>query len=250
MIGIYKITNKINNHCYIGQSRQIEQRWKNHIVASNNQNDQRYEYPLYRAFRKYGISNFDFSVLEECSINDLDNKEIYWISCLNPEYNQTVGENYKIVPKKLSIEQVKEIQNILSSSKDISHMELAYKYNVSKDTIRDINVGRTWFDENLTYPLHKSKYATPKEKFFCIDCGKEIVRGSIRCIKCNAKTKITEKPVTREELKILIRTKPFTEIGNMFNVSDNTIRKWCDKYNLPRKKAEIQKYSDIEWEKL
>lgn len=59
----------------------------------------------------------------------------------------------------------------------------------------------------------------------------------------------TERP-TREELKCLIRTTPFTAIGKQFDVSDNAVRKWCDYYNLPRKVSEIKKYSDIEWEKL
>ena len=55
-------------------------------------------------------------------------------------------------------------------------------------------------------------------------------------------------PVTREELKNLIRSKPFTAIGRQFNVSDNTIRKWCDKFNLPRKATEIKIFSDEDWE--
>lgn len=33
----------------------------------------------------------------------------------------------------------------------------------------------------------------------------------------------------------------------MYKVTDNTIRKWCDKYNLPRKVSDIQKYTDEEW---
>ena len=76
-IGIYKITNNINGHCYIGQSSQIEKRWKNHKIASNNQNDSSYEYPLYKAMRKYGIENFTFEIIEECSIKELDEREIY-----------------------------------------------------------------------------------------------------------------------------------------------------------------------------
>jgi uncharacterized protein YjcR len=44
-----------------------------------------------------------------------------------------------------------------------------------------------------------------------------------------------ERP-NRDELKQLIRTLPFTKIGKMFGVSDNAIRKWCNAYNLPRKK--------------
>lgn len=33
-------------------------------------------------------------------------------------------------------------------------------------------------------------------------------------------------------------------------VSDNAIRKWCKKYNLPYKKKDIKSYSDEEWGQL
>ena len=39
----------------------------------------------------------------------------------------------------------------------------------------------------------------------------------------------------------MIRTMPFTVIGQQFGVSDNAIRKWCKKYNLPSTKEEIKK---------
>ena len=58
------------------------------------------------------------------------------------------------------------------------------------------------------------------------------------------------KPITREELKNLIRIFPFVEIGKQFNVSDNAIRKWCKLFSLPFKKEEIKKYTDKEWELL
>ena len=48
----------------------------------------------------------------------------------------------------------------------------------------------------------------------------------------------------------MIRNTPFTRIGEQFGVSDNTIRKWCDFYNLPRKVSEIKKYTDEEWDKI
>lgn len=57
-------------------------------------------------------------------------------------------------------------------------------------------------------------------------------------------------PISREELKHLIRTTPFLTIGKQFGVSDNAIRKWCDKYKLPRKVSEIKKYTDEEWEDI
>lgn len=83
---------------------------------------------------------------------------------------------------------------------------------------------------------------------FCIDCGKPISVNSLRCSECYHKYRqLVERP-TREELKQLIRTTPFTTIGKQFNVSDNTIRKWCDKYNLPKRSKDIKKYSNEDWE--
>jgi hypothetical protein len=46
--------------------------------------------------RKYGIENFSFTIIEECSIEDLDNKEKYWIAYYNSTdknkgYNRTEG---------------------------------------------------------------------------------------------------------------------------------------------------------------
>lgn len=61
------------------------------------------------------------------------------------------------------------------------------------------------------------------------------------------KQRTVERP-NREKLKELIRTKSFLEIGKMYGVSDNSIRKWCDFENLPRKKTEINKISDEDWE--
>ena len=55
---------------------------------------------------------------------------------------------------------------------------------------------------------------------------------------------------SREELKQLIRTIPFTRIAEQFGVSDNAIRKWCKAENLPSKKSEINQYSVSEWEKI
>ena len=43
---------------------------------------------------------------------------------------------------------------------------------------------------------------------------------------------------------------PFTEIGDKYNVSDNAVRKWCDKMNLPRTKKDIENYTDVQWEKI
>jgi len=88
------------------------------------------------------------------------------------------------------------------------------------------------------------------KKYFCKECGNIISREGL-CLSCINKTrrKVIERP-DREKLKQLIREKPFTEIGKIFGVTDNAIRKWCDSYSLPRKKSDINNYSKEEWELL
>lgn len=86
MIGIYKITNKTNNKSYIGKSNNIKRRFIEHRNLNHKTNDN-----LKRAFKKYGIENFEFEILEECPIDKLNEKEIYYIATLKPEYNCTDG---------------------------------------------------------------------------------------------------------------------------------------------------------------
>jgi Zn finger protein HypA/HybF involved in hydrogenase expression len=89
-----------------------------------------------------------------------------------------------------------------------------------------------------------------KQPKVCIVCGKPVARRSTYCPDCYAReSRIVERP-SREELKNLIRTTSFLQIGKTYNVSDNAVRKWCDSYGLPRKSSEIKSYSDEEWEKI
>lgn len=95
--GIYKITNKLNGHSYIGLSINIEKRFADHKTKAFNSNRQDdIDKALYRALRKYGLENFDFDILEECLPDDLRNREIFWIDYFNTyndrsHYNETPG---------------------------------------------------------------------------------------------------------------------------------------------------------------
>ena len=76
--GIYKITNLLTEQCYIGQSVNISDRWKQHckcglgIEASTTNK-------LYNSMQKEGVWNFSFELLEECPKELLNEKEKFWI---------------------------------------------------------------------------------------------------------------------------------------------------------------------------
>ena len=58
----------------------------------------------------------------------------------------------------------------------------------------------------------------------------------------------SDKAPSREELKEqLFKYKSFAAIGRIYNVRDNTIRRWCDSYGLPRSTKAIKNISDEEW---
>ena len=90
------------------------------------------------------------------------------------------------------------------------------------------------------------------KKYYCINCGKEITKDSKSglCVECsNKNSRVVDRP-SREELKMLIRTMPFTQIGKLFGVSDNAIRKWCLAENLPTKVKDIKLISDKDWAQI
>jgi group I intron endonuclease len=78
--GVYIIKNKINKKYYIGSSVSIHKRWKKHILGKGNKY-------LFNSIQKYGINNFEFSILEMVNIesdrNILYLKEQYWMDLLN-----------------------------------------------------------------------------------------------------------------------------------------------------------------------
>jgi group I intron endonuclease len=85
IIGIYKITNP-KGKIYIGQSINIEKRkkrYEKHIKHMSSQPK------IYNSILKYGWEQHVFEIIEECSIEQLNEKEVYWKQYyLNQTYNR------------------------------------------------------------------------------------------------------------------------------------------------------------------
>ena len=88
---------------------------------------------------------------------------------------------------KISSELLDKITAELINTTD-SYLEISNRFGVTRDLVRRINLGITWFRENLSYPLgsHNVVIKT-KIAHYCVDCGAQISAAAIRCNKCSAK---------------------------------------------------------------
>lgn len=90
MIGIYKIENIINGKVYVGQSVNIKQRWAEHrSMLRNNYHENQH---LQNAWNKYGEENFIHSIIEECTQEQLNEREKYWMDYYE-SYKREKGYN-------------------------------------------------------------------------------------------------------------------------------------------------------------
>ncbi|WP_187291013.1 GIY-YIG nuclease family protein [Clostridium novyi] len=154
IIGIYRIMNLANNKKYIGQSIDIINRWQSHKSALYWNNHPNKE--LQQEWNQYGYKYFEFTLLEKCKAEDLNNREKYYIrnsnSYLNG-YNETEGgdtsrinnDNYleeytmnkyfEFDSKILTKEQIKIADNeikMLSERKKSRILKDIYKYSIEE----------------------------------------------------------------------------------------------------------------------
>lgn len=173
MKAIYKITNKINNKCYIGQSNNPTHRWVEHKFHVNN-NDDIGKSAIHDAMRKYGINNFEFTIIGW--FDDYNEQEKYYIQY----YNSLIPNGYNILKggedpphrygenhhnSKFSQQLIDNIIDDLLSHK-YTQKEIEVKYGVNQQLVTSINRGVTHRRLGIEYPIIKtSKYHCDDDTF-------------------------------------------------------------------------------------
>ena len=113
--GIYAFRNKESGKVYVGQSKKVLTRKKQHERGDTN-NSRRF----HNAMNKHGADGFEFTILEYCDVELLDEREGYWINQLNSlypnGYNLTSGggafqKHHEETKKKFSDNQKKRYQS-------------------------------------------------------------------------------------------------------------------------------------------
>ena len=101
----------------------------------------------------------------------------------------------------------------------------------------DTFAGRNTKNKNKYISVNSKK----SNKKICPICNiTEISKNSKMCRECRNK-EIAKNIPPKEDLEKLIYNTPFTKIGDIYGVSDNAVRKWCKKYELPYKYGQLYK---------
>lgn len=86
--------------------------------------------------------------------------------------------------------------------------------------------------------------ANTAKKYYCPDCGREINKGSKYCSVCYHKHQSNKGscPEMEQLINDFIELKSFTRVGNKYDVTDNSIRKWFKNFGLPYYAKELTNY--------
>ena len=158
---IYVIKNNINNKVYIGQAVNAKQRFRAHCKPSSAFVDNDL---VAKAIQKYGKEHFWYEILEQ-DIENYNEREKYWIeyyNCIRPNgYNILRGGEEPPVMFGVKHPEAKlthfDIQEIIYDLKysDLSYRQLSKKYNISTDTINNINQGKSYIQDSIQYPIRE-----------------------------------------------------------------------------------------------
>lgn len=173
---------------------------------------------------------------------------IYMPEHINSDENGLIYEHQLMAEKKIG--------RSLKEEEVVHHIDENKTNNsLSNLIVFASNSDHVAFHRNGTYTLDEDGIAhceaKSKNENTCLLCGKSIYWTSNYCEKCGyiVQRKVINRP-SREKLKELIRSMPFIKIASLYEVSDNTIRKWCKTEGLPYKSSIIKSVSDEDWEQI
>lgn len=139
---IYLITNDINSKVYIGQTIQsLNKRFNGHCCYSKS--DKSINMYIKRAIHKYGRDHFSISLIEECPIDKMNEREQYWINyynSYNEGYNLTLGgqeSNYFSLNKLENIIDLKKFEQYIIEFRPLA-VEVSKHFGISKCSVYNL----------------------------------------------------------------------------------------------------------------
>lgn len=252
---IYIIKNDINDKVYIGQSKDVENRFRSHCKKGS-------ESLLTHAIIEYGKKHFWYEILEK-KVDNPDDREKYWIKY----YNSITPNGYNIqeggsnpptffgdehATTKISDKNVELLKKDLAET-TMSLSELGKKYGISKKQVLRINQGVSREKIGESYPIRKIPNLNGKLSEEDVDVIIELLRTTYRFVGDIARQfnvgvgtidNINKGIVHRRENEIypirnwkscgviLFTYEQVTEIINLLQNTNRSIRSIAQEYNV------------------
>ena len=184
MAGVYKITNLKTNDLYIGGTTQsFISRIRKHFSSLKNQCHENSK--LQESFNEFGKDVLHFEILEECSKENVFEREQYWIETFSPFYNI----NKKVIPNKFGYKLSEEFcqkmttirTNTLYKILEISTNRILYEINLKKfcidNNLNMVSLQQTFEKGNCKRKYFKHKNFKIIDKFLIDDFIKEYLES-------------------------------------------------------------------------
>ena len=157
--GIYCLVNKINKHVYIGSSIHLANRMKNYLNTSFLNSRQNSNMPIIKALLKYDKHNFSLLILEYVGVENITNRETFYITSVVPYYN-VLKQGYS----SLGYLHTEETKNLLSKlaksrthsleTKGLIARRLTGENNPFYNKNHSIESKRRMMEANSAYPVY------------------------------------------------------------------------------------------------
>lgn len=123
IIGIYKITNTATGDFYIGSSKNVYARWRGHKSPAEQR---RHMSKMYQAMQDYGLEVFKFEIIEECSKEELKEREQYYIELLQPTYNKIRAVGHDLEKRKRYVREYSKTDKCKKRQKEYDNQLCIY----------------------------------------------------------------------------------------------------------------------------
>lgn len=241
--GIYRIESP-SGRIYIGQSQDCNKRWNQYYKKLNCKR----QHLLYKSFKKYGFNAHVFSIIEECSKEQLNNRERHWQEHYDV-LNRDRGMNLRYVESddKIAEFSLEVRQKISKNRKGIplskEHKELLRKANMGRVISEETRNKISRANKGKTGVVHTKEF---KEKMSSLKMGKKL--------SDKTKNKMSEahtgrKCVTNRQILCIEDNLTFNSLkicAEYYGISHTPI--WLNANNKQKKVKSINKtfkYADI-----